>query len=509
MKKYIFGLMALTTILFACKPKEETGNIDKSTLVGRWKISLTDNQPVLTDNRIVYNFKEDGSGTQTLAVDLENIGEQAWYMQQRLKYTLNGNALHTQWVNSSVVLEWLASIQSMSDNEFIVEPSRVLLQTEPLTDMPQTTWQRVKEDYIDDIIGLWEGTSCTGITYGDHHHRWLFLPSGQYYYYSQDLVEGKWNDQWIISENSMNEYDVDGDYLAFRWKETADAKEAREFWDIAVLDKNMSWSALRQNVDSQRFNATFTMRRVSPTQKEVETYLPGKWVAYMTDGEFLPTNEKSVHTFDENGNVYYTISDTTKDMSKWHNQLKLNYSVDGSYLVERGLDQDNNLVQWRSNLTEMTNTDLLVYAFSSTRDTEESDMPYHEIRLQKIDADYRQMIICENDSIWQGIDGEGKYGDYNHLWEYQKADATGMCHYIYYTKDKDGKWAMDDSEPGKYMVDGNWLATSWNEAGKIMYEWWDIEIEGTTMYWSGIREDELNTFTLVKVPKSTVGPFKE
>jgi len=66
---------------------------------------------------------------------------------------------------------------------------------------------------------------------------------------------------------------------------------------------------------------------------------------------------------------------------------------------------------------------------------------------------------------------------------------------------------MDDAEPGKYMVDGNWLATSWNEGGKIMYEWWDISIENDTMHWSGIRSDGLNTFTLIKVPKSTVGPF--
>jgi len=502
MKKYIYGLLALTTLLVACQPKDPVIDFDKSSLVGKWKVITQNSQPVLTDNRIVYTFNEDGTGTQTLAADLENIGEQAWYMQQRLKYTLNGDALHTQWVNSSVVLEWLASITAMSKNEFTVDPSRILIQTQPFVDMPTTTWQRVSIDYMDDIIGLWEGTSCTGITYGDHNHRWLYTPSGQYFYYSKDA-----NDNWVISENSLNEYDVDGDYLACRWKQTADAKEDREFWDISINDKNMSWSALRQDANGL-FDATFTMRRVSPTQSEVETYLPGKWVAYMVDGELLPTNERSVHTFDGKGNVYYTISDTTKDMSQWHNQLKLNYSINGSYLVERGVDQNNNLVQWRSNLAEMDNDEALLYAFSSSRGVT-TDKPYQEVNFKKVNADYRQMIICENDSIWKGIDGEGKYGDYHHLWEYQKADATGMCHYIYYTKDADGNWTMDDAEPGKYMVDGNWLATSWNESGKIMYEWWDIIIENDTMYWSGIRDDGLNTFTLVKVPKSTVGPFKK
>jgi len=501
MKKYIFGLLALTAFLVACTPKEDIGNIDKSSIVGKWKVTYQDNQPVLTDNRIVYTFYADGTGTETLAADLENVGEQAWYMQQPIKYTLNGNALYTQWTSSSVVLEWLASISEMTDQQFIVDPSRVLLQTEPLSDMPQTKWQRITDDYQDDIIGLWEGTSCTGITYGDHNHRWLYTPSGQYFYYSKDA-----SDKWVISENSLNEYDVDGDYLACRWKQTAESKEDREFWDISINDKSMNWSALRQDANKQNFDATFTMRRVSPTQSEVEKYLPGKWVAYMCNGEVIPTNERSVHTFDGNGSVYYTISDTTKDMSQWHNQLKLNYSINGSYLVEKGLDNNGNIVQWRSNLAEMDNHNATLYAFSSSR-AKTTDDPYQEIWFEKVDADYRQMIICSGDSIWQGINGEGKYGDYHHLWEYMAPDATGLCHYIYYTKNNDNKWDMDDVEPGKYMVDGNWLATSWNESGKIMYEWWDITIKNDTMYWSGIRDDGLNTFTLVKVPKSTVGPF--
>ncbi|MCQ2341245.1 MAG: hypothetical protein MJZ48_02150 [Paludibacteraceae bacterium] len=509
MRKIYFSLLAILTLFAACKPHPNVGDVDKATLVGRWKVVLQDNQPVLTDNRIVFCFNADGTGTQTLAADLNNVGEKAWYVEQRLKYTLEGNALHTQWMNSSVVLEWLASITSMTDQQFVVAPSRVLLQTEPLSDMPQSTWQRVSEDYRDDIIGLWEGTSHVGITYGDHNHRWLYTPSGQYFYYSQDSVDGKGTGKWVISENSLNEYDVDGDYLACRWKQTEDAKEDREFWDITINDKNMSWSALRQAADGQLFNASFTMRRVSPTSSEMETYLPGKWVAYMIDGKPLPTNEKSVHTFDGHGAVYYTISDTVKDMSEWHNQLKLNYSTNGDYLVEKGLDKNGNMVQWRSSVAEMNNSEMLFYAFSSMRDIEGDDQPYHEIRLQKINADYRQMILCGKDSIWKGVDGEGKYGDYHHLWEYQDADATGTCRYIYYSN-VDGKWQNDDAEPGKYMVDGNWLATGWKEqTGEYNYEWWDIEIVGDTMKWSGIREDGLNTFTLVKVPKSSVGPFRE
>lgn len=502
MKKYMYGLLALITILSACEPKDSVINIDKSSMTGKWKITTQNGQPVLTDNRIVYTFNADGTGTQTLSADPENVGEQSWYMQQRLKYTLNGDALHTQWVNSSVVLEWLASITSMTQNEFVVDPSRVLIQTEPLSDMPTTTWQRITVDYTDDIIGLWEGISCTGITHGDHNHRWLYTPSGQYFYYSKD-AKGK----WVISENSLNEYDIDGDYLACRWKENADAKEDREFWDISVQDKTMAWSALREDATTKKlFTATFDIRRVSPTYSEVNKLLPGKWVAYMINDELIPTNEKSVHDFDGNGVVVYTIPDLTKQISKW-TMPKLNYSLDGSYLVERGLD-NGTLVQWRSNLTEISENELLVYAFSSTRDVAGGSKPYNEIRLQKVNANYRKMIQCGTDSIWQGIDGEGKYGDFNHLWEYQDA-VDGIYHYVYYAKNAQNEWYKYNDDLSEYLVEGNWLATGWLNSGVYNSEMWDIEIKNDTMRWSGIRDNEVNKFVMVKVPRSSVGPFAQ
>jgi len=502
MKHYIYGLLALTTLLFACKPKDNVINYDKSSLVGKWEIITQNNQTVLTDNRIVYTFNADGTGTQTLSADPENVGEQNWYMQQRLKYTLNGDALHTQWVNSSAVLEWLASIISLTDNEMEVEASRVLLQTQPLSDMPVTKWKRISVDYTDDIIGLWEGVACTGITYGDHNHRWLYTPSGQYFYYSKDAT-GK----WVISENSLNEYDIDGGYLACRWKENADAKEDREFWDISIQNKDMYWSALRQNADTkQLFTATFDMKRLSPTQKEVEEKLPGKWVAYMINDELIPTNEKSVHEFDGNGIVVYTVPDLKKKISKW-TMPQLNYSINGSYLVERGLD-NGTLVQWRSNLTSISDSDLLVYAFSSTRDVSESGLPYNEIRLEKVNANYRKMIQCGKDSIWQGIAGEGKYGDFNHLWEYQDS-VKGVYHYIYYAKNENNEWYKYNDEVSEYLVEGNWLATGWTNSGVYNSEMWDIEIQNDTMRWSGVRDDGINRFTMVKVPRSSVGPFKD
>jgi len=499
MKKYIYSLLALTTLLVACKPKEDIGNVDKSSLVGKWKIIQQGDQPVLTDNRMVFTYNADGTGTQTLAADLENIGEQAWYMEQRMKYTLNGNALHTQWTSSSVVLEWLASVTSITDQQLVAEPSRVLLQTEPLADMPQTTWQRINVDYTDNIIGLWEGTSCTGITYGDHQHRWLYTPSGQYFYYSKDTVDGKWTGKWVISENSLNEYDVDGDYLACRWKETADSKEDREFWDIEINDKNMNWAALRADAKNNRYEATFTMSRQSPTQSEVEQFLPGKWMAVEEDGKAIYTNQRSVHTFDGKGTVLYTVADTTKELYIWHNRLSLNYSLTSNYLVEKGMDNTGDIVQWRSSLAKMNDNSATLFAFSSIRDTE-AGQPYREVLFQKVTEDYKDAIVGK----WQGIEipgSGGQYGSWNHQWEYLP-ETGGIANYNYYSWDENQqKFVLNENdEPGEYMVDGTWMATRWKNSGVINYEWWDIHIENDTMSWIGLRENgDTNIFKMVRV----------
>lgn len=494
MKKYFIAFIALAACLTACK-KEENVNYDSAAVVGKWKLMTLDGQQVLTDDRIVYTFANNGTGSQTLSEDLTGIGEQAWYVQQKLKYTLQGNALHTQWTNSAVVLEWLASIQSLNETTMVTEPSRVLLNTTPFEDIAEATWQRVATDYSNDIIGLWEGTDCSGITYGDWHHRWLYTPGGQYYYFSQDtLPDGTWNGKWVISENALNEYDVDGDYLACRWKEKIDAKEDREFWDIAIQNNNMHWDALRKD-ERGRFEATFDMYRVSPTEEEARQKLPGKWIAIMENGEPILTNHKSVHTFDNEGNVYYTIADNSQATSEWHNRLALRYSLMGGYLVESGKDNNGQIIQWRSALADKGANSITTYSFVGNRPAKEG-FPYCEITFQKVMEDYSQDII----GMWEGIAGGGDYGDYNHRWEYM-ADGT----YNYWNPTPDGGWEKAASNDGRYMVDGTWMASRWTDSEdktKMDYEWWDVTISATkdTMSWSGLRENGITTwFKMVRV----------
>ena len=72
------------------------------------------------------------------------------------------------------------------------------------------------------------------------------------------------------------------------------------------------------------------------------------------------------------------------------------------------------------------------------------------------------------------------------------ADGT----YRYYQKNAEGEWEVKaGQEVSEYNVDGDWLATRWQETGGEMnYEWWDIdEIKDGQMKWSALREREDGT----------------
>ncbi len=95
-------------------------------------------------------------------------------------------------------------------------------------------------------------------TYGDANTRIEFRVDGTYVYYKKD-DEGIWQS----NVNEMAEWNVDGDWLAFRWRHLGSEDENYEWWDIEYINGNeMKWSALREREDGSRYTTTFTWARV-------------------------------------------------------------------------------------------------------------------------------------------------------------------------------------------------------------------------------------------------------
>ena len=109
-------------------------------------------------------------------------------------------------------------------------------------------------DYETKIVGLWQGTKMTGdSTYCGYNHRWKFNEDGTYNFYSSD---GKTDETSTVSE-----YNVQGDWLAFRWGEEDD--EIYESWDITKLtSEKMVWTATRKDSKGNVFTHSIEMVKV-------------------------------------------------------------------------------------------------------------------------------------------------------------------------------------------------------------------------------------------------------
>lgn len=74
-------------------------------------------------------------------------------------------------------------------------------------------------------------------------------------------------------------------------------------------------------------------------------------------------------------------------------------------------------------------------------------------------------------------------------------------------KNDDDEWIPVEDEFAEYFVAGNLLCTRWKNAGEgkeEKREWWEITIDGNTMYWIALRENDndtpyIATFEMMKV----------
>ena len=240
----------------------------KEKIVGKWKLSEVNNRDQVTNGRMILTYNENA----TLAVSISYFNKETnsyiWRNKQPGIYSIDGNVIKNYLNQSGLYDATPHYIEAISDEAMTMSS----------TSGGQTIYTRVAADYTSDIIGMWEVTEMTGEeTYNDDNARLAFLADGTYRYYRKDDT-GDWQ---LVSTRDVEEYFVDGDWLATRWQETG-GEMNYEWWDIdEIKDGQMKWSALREREDGTRFTTTFTWRKVeAPAGVEaVDLGLPSgiKW----------------------------------------------------------------------------------------------------------------------------------------------------------------------------------------------------------------------------------------
>ena len=232
------------------KPTGPSEAVVKEKIVGKWKLSEVNNRDQVTNGRMILTYNENA----TLAVSISYFNKETnsyiWRNKQPGIYSIDGNVIKNYLNQSGLYDATPHYIEAISDEAMTMSS----------TSGGQTIYTRVAADYTSDIIGMWEVTEMTGEeTYNDDNARLAFLADGTYRYYRKDDT-GDWQ---LVSTRDVEEYFVDGDWLATRWQETG-GEMNYEWWDIdEIKDGQMKWSALREREDGTRFTTTFTWKKVS------------------------------------------------------------------------------------------------------------------------------------------------------------------------------------------------------------------------------------------------------
>ena len=228
-------------------------------IIGKWIISDKDGLPMPTNRTNVFTFVSATKAYMSASLNTRPEVNPEWMDNIEANVTINGNLMtltlhvdeHKTMVHEFIVTDINATEFTANHKVTVTVDGNVMFVDEDVIRLTKVT-----ADYRTAIIGTWEG-HCTseGSVFDDgQEHRWQYNADGTYVYYVKD------GDNWVPSENTLNEYFVDGNLLCTRWIDQG--QENREWWEINIDGDKMNWTALRQKEDGTTFTATFEMKKV-------------------------------------------------------------------------------------------------------------------------------------------------------------------------------------------------------------------------------------------------------
>ena len=222
-----------------------------------------------------------------------------------------------------------------------------------------------------------------------------------------------------------------------------------------------------------------------PSESVIKENIIGKWKGITQDGSELTTNDRTVLTFNADGTrtVSKSYYDTDSESYILRNKQTGTYTIEGS-LLNSYLDE--------ADLYDVVTYNIDAIGSNEMAMTMENFRPGRKFDYNRVTTDYAAEIV----GVWEGVEmtGDETYGNAEARIVYE---ANGKFYYL--SKNNEGQlsfWAINFKESDrKYIVDGDWLATSWkDENGNTNFECWDIdEIKGDVMKWSALREREDGT----------------
>lgn len=345
-KKFLTLILVAVAMVFASCSKDKMENPSgpthqdiESKIIGHWIVTTRNGQEYLTNEQATMEFHT--NHTCYSSASRETVFEEHFWAAKLLStFKVTGNIV-TMIVdgkqigygegNDVIISMRITEITKDSFTSDLYEITTPDGKT--VTNTSIHVYQRVKDDFSKDVIGLWEGDTLYGEeTYGNAEARIEYHEDGSYTYFK------KYADIWCPSENVNNEYVVDGNWLATRWRPQEGADYNYEWWEINyVKDGQMKWYALRENEKGERFTTAFIWNKVDcPTEEQYKSMILGEWknvgndMYWFKDGKVIekgyrPYPEYQIQTYNPDGSFTWFI---------WNNEGELYYKIFGHYEIQ-------------------------------------------------------------------------------------------------------------------------------------------------------------------------------
>lgn len=266
-------LAVVASFFIACDKDKDIEDSLEGSIVGSWIIAEIDGKPVLTNDKVVFNFVSATKAYMSAAKKAPQ-GYEGYLWNNRLEQEviIDGNkilliyhdTLKIKLSDSEKSIPYTSeseiSVTSFNSNELKANIiSRLIINDQTFTTEYSERLIRVNADYRESIIGMWEGrcTSVGGSAYDDGKtHRWEYKPDGTYCYYYND--EGEWK----LSVALHSKYFVAGQLLCTGWQNEGDESHIENWEIVSIQDDVMKWKALRKDEDGGNYEVTFEMSKV-------------------------------------------------------------------------------------------------------------------------------------------------------------------------------------------------------------------------------------------------------
>ncbi len=225
--------------------------------------------------------------------------------------------------------------------------------------------------------------------------------------------------------------------------------------------------------------------------------LTGTWINTQINGEDIPSDSSFVCEYLSNGVQMYAEGYQLDENNKsWIESENFTYVVEGEKIILDGIDGLDDDFHIELEIKTL-NEEFFTYSVTSflLNGTELPDPAVYTCR--RATEDYTSALT----GIWYGSGSTPGTADLLPFY----CEYTTEGSFVYYYQDDEGNWMADVDDESRYFLYGDFLVTNYTaarvaEGNHKFYDCWNIHIDGDTMTWTALRENnQIESYEMEKV----------